>query len=92
MQIKLTPSFRVLLEKLVAAQLIKKLHTLLKTNIHYCVHKSHPLVAILNHMSAVRTLVTCKINFNIILSCTPISRVVSSLQVISYVLLTLKAC
>jgi len=48
----LTPWSRVLLEKLIVTQLHKN-STLCSPKVHYRVHKSPPLVAILSHVNAV---------------------------------------
>jgi hypothetical protein len=69
-ELKLTPWSRVLLDKLIVTQLVKKLpHILWKSMVYHHVHKNLPLVSVLSHMHPFHILPTYfpKIHFNIIL-------------------------
>jgi hypothetical protein len=67
---QLTPWNRVLVEKLIVAQLAKLFHFLCNPNIHYPVHRKPPLERIMGHFNRVPTLIIIylKIHFNIIRS------------------------
>jgi hypothetical protein len=51
----ITPWSRVILEKLIVAHLFKKLRLLWNPNVYYRVHKSPPLIHILNKVDLVHT-------------------------------------
>jgi hypothetical protein len=49
----LTPWYRILFEKLIVTQLVKKYPFLWNLKVHYCVHKSQPLDCILSQLNPV---------------------------------------
>jgi hypothetical protein len=70
----LTPWCRILFEKVIVTQLVKKYPAFLwKPKVHYCVHTGSPLDPILSQLNPVHPIDPClpKVHLNVILPPTP---------------------